>query len=140
MIKTEIQDAKSLMADDPVRPSISATRRCTDHFEMYHTGNIEVGEREAAICIAFCDRVPITEKELLASSPGKIAVFYTVWAYSNKYGAGRNIVFAALDLAKERGMKRFVTMSPKTGMARRFHLRNGAKLVSENEETNTFEY
>lgn len=128
------------MLDDPVRPAIPATRRCTGHFEMYHTGGTEVGDREAAICIAFCDAIPTTEEELINSRPGDIAVFYSVWSYSNKAGAGREIVFEALDLAKEQGMRRFVTMSPKTDMARRFHLRNGAKLLAENEETNNFEY
>ena len=140
MIQTKIIDAKVLIQDDPVRPLITAQRRCTDHFEMYHTGGIEEGTKEAAICIAFCNTVPKTEKQLLDSKPGDIAVFYTVWSYANKPGAGRDIVFKALDLAKERGMRKYVTMSPKTEMARRFHLRNGARLVSENEETNTFEY
>ncbi len=107
---------------------------------MYLTGDVEMGERYACICIAFCNTVPKTEQELLESKSGDIAVFYSVWSYNNKPGAGREIVFEALDLAKEKGMRRFVTMSPKTEMARRFHLRNGAKLVSENEETNTFEY
>jgi hypothetical protein len=54
--------------------------------------------------------------------------------------AGRNIVFEALDLAKERGMTQFVTMSPKTDMAEKFHLSNGATLLAENESTNNFEY
>ena len=36
--------------------------------------------------------------------------------------------------------KRLVTLSPKTDMATKFHLSNGAKLISENMLTNNFEY
>ena len=35
---------------------------------------------------------------------------------------------------------RYVTLSPKTEMARKFHLRNGATLLKENEFTFNFEY
>jgi len=35
---------------------------------------------------------------------------------------------------------RFVTLSPKTEMARRFHLKNGAVVFRENEETVNYEY
>jgi hypothetical protein len=33
-----------------------------------------------------------------------------------------------------------VTLSPKTDMARKFHLKNGAKIFRENEETVNYEY
>lgn len=36
--------------------------------------------------------------------------------------------------------KRLVTLSPKTDMAMKFHLSNGAKLIAENLTTNNFEY
>jgi hypothetical protein len=35
---------------------------------------------------------------------------------------------------------RFVTLSPKTEMARRFHTKNGAITLRENEETVNYEY
>ena len=35
---------------------------------------------------------------------------------------------------------RFVTLSPKTEMAEKFHLRNGAVVFRENEETINYEY
>ena len=131
MIKTSLIDALKYIKDDPVRPSIPARIRIKNNFEMYNT-------KEAVICIAFCDKIPITEEDLLNSKEGKIAVFYSVWSYNK--GAGRSIVFEALDLAKEKGCERFVTMSPKTTMAEMFHIRNGAKLIKENNMTNNFEY
>ena len=35
---------------------------------------------------------------------------------------------------------RLVTLSPKTKMARRFHLNNGAVLLKENKYTDNYEY
>ena len=42
--------------------------------------------------------------------------------------------------SSESGIKRVVTLSPKTEMARRFHLRNGAREVGVNVVTANFEY
>jgi len=35
---------------------------------------------------------------------------------------------------------RFVTLSPKTDMAHRFHIRNGARMLRENADTINYEY
>ena len=40
----------------------------------------------------------------------------------------------------KKNVNRLVTLSPKTEMAKRFHEKNGAELVSENEESYNFEY
>jgi len=47
-----------------------------------------------------------------------------------------------MDYLKEHNpnIKRYVTLSPKTEMAKNFHLKNGAKWIAENETTNNFEY
>ena len=37
-------------------------------------------------------------------------------------------------------IKNFVTLSPKTEMARRFHLKNGARVMRENADTVNYEY
>ena len=131
MIKTKAINAIKYVEDDPVRPSIPASIRIKNNFEMYNT-------EYAVICIAYCDKIPATEEDLLSSKEGDIAVFYSVWSY--KKGAGRDIVFEALDLAKEKHCTRYVTMSPKTEMAEKFHIRNGAILLKENRLTNNFEY
>ena len=54
---------------------------------------------------------------------------------------GRKIVLELQDMIRETyRFKRLVTLSPKTDMATKFHLSNGAKLIAENMLTNNFEY
>ena len=67
-------------------------------------------------------------------------MFYTLWSY--KKGSGRAIVFEAQNWLKENypNIKRYVTLSPLTEVARRFHLRNGATELQVNSETQNFEY
>ena len=67
-----------------------------------------------------------------------IAVAYTVW--SRQKGAGKKIMQETLKYAKIKNLKRVVTLSPLTPMATHYHIRNGAKLVSLNAETQNFEY
>jgi hypothetical protein len=70
---------------------------------------------------------------------------YTVWSYSK--GAGRQIIECLLRFVQQEHQEisrsywpRIVTLSPKTEMAEKFHLKNGAKHIGENENTNNFEY
>ena len=69
-----------------------------------------------------------------------IAVPYTVW--SLKRGSGKAIISAILDHIRESGeiISRVVTLSPNTDMARRFHLRNGAREIATHIVTANFEY
>ena len=142
----EIQDDElQLLDDDPVRPTISID-------EKLDGGKVLVlesdGMPDAVICIKFTNYVPITENELLAYSKkiieenleSSIAIFYTLWSY--KKGSGRAIVFEDRDWIKENmpEIKRFVTLSPLTEVARRFHTRNGATELQVNSETQNFEY
>ena len=70
---------------------------------------------------------------------GNIAIAYTVW--SKQKGAGRKILLDLLQKYKDNNnVKRFVTLSPKTEMAMKFHLSNGATFLQENATTNNFEY
>ena len=68
------------------------------------------------------------------------AVFYTVWSYQK--GAGREIVNGVAEKIKSQRswIKRFVTLSPLTEMAERFHLKNGAKFLAKHEDCQNFEY
>ena len=102
---------------------------------------------KAVICVAYTNEVPKDEYELNLFSQqacqdgqrGHIAVFYTVWSYSK--GAGRTIVNAvAKELYESERATRFVTLSPLTEMAERFHIRNGAKLLEKHETCQNFEY
>ena len=43
-------------------------------------------------------------------------------------------------IKKSNHLNRLVTLSPLTEMATKFHLRNKAKIISVNEETQNFEY
>ena len=66
--------------------------------------------------------------------------FYTIWSYAP--GAGRKLIFDAVEHIKQnnKDITRFVTLSPKTDMAKKFHTRNGAIVFRENEETVNYEY
>ena len=142
----EIQDDElQLLDDDPVRPSISVDEKMANGKVLVIEND---GMVDAVICIKFTNKVPVTEKELLEEAneivkeghESSIAMFYTLWSY--KKGSGRTIVFEAQNWLKENysDIKRYVTLSPLTEVARRFHLRNGAKELQVNSETQNFEY
>ena len=135
MIK--ILDDLSYLKDDPVRPSLSHEFR-KDVGEIFCIGH---DKPDAIVCVAFNYDVPKTEKDLAFYSyprTGRICVAYTVWSYTA--GAGRDLIFELRDWAIEKKYKRLITLSPKTEMAKKFHLRNGAFLLSENKETDNYEY
>ena len=122
-----------IIQDDPVRPHICSEKRLGPGREVYHLDN------KAYICLAYMNGVPVDEVSLLTCICGPIAVAYTVW--STKKGKGRELIFETQKMIKDTGrFKRLVTLSPKTEMAMRFHLSNGAKLISENQSSNNFEY
>ena len=138
------ESEKYLIADDPVRPELNFDFRVGSNKDFFIYMNEYTGNVSSAICVSYNDFVPKTVPELQYypdnMDPPSIAVFYTVWSYEK--GEGRDIVFKAVDRIREEKVyvHRFVTLSPKTRMAERFHLRNGAVLISENEESNNFEY
>ena len=129
---TSVQLADMYRKKDPVRPHISGIERLTPGRQMYHLNE------EAFLCTVYLDRVPHTEEQLLSCDIGPIVVAYTVW--SLKKGMGRTIILEALKMVEEHQFKRFVTLSPKTDMATKFHLNNGAELIAENTHSNNFEY
>ena len=127
-------------ADDPVRGHLPLAYRISNGREVYALQN-EDSIVQAVICVAYTTEVPTNEQELteFSTPDGDIAIFYTVWSYAK--GAGRDMVLRAADHIKNnKNVKRYVTLSPKTEMAMNFHLRNGAEWVSENTESNNFEY
>ena len=118
--------AKKLCENDPVRKHIPSEWR------------VYCPLREI-ICVAHLNAIPTTEDELLSFEWGTFSIFYTVW--STEKGLGREIVLETQKLLKGQHFdNRYITMSPKTEMATKFHLKNGAKLIQENEKTNNFEY
>ena len=134
-----------IVREDPVRPELDYEFRSKNGREVYvlnTDGNID-----AVLCVGYTDQIPTTvgELELYAwrefNDAPRIAVFYTVWSYSK--GAGRKIIFDVVDRIKEtklNGLMRYVTLSPKTKMAYKFHTRNGAILLRTNNVTDNYEY
>ena len=127
--------------DDPVRIGLTykeRVKRCREFLKIVN----EDGKPEAAICITYCTKVPVTLPEMfeVTDSEGTIAIFYTVWSY--KKGAGRTIINKAVDYIKQnnKNVKRFVTLSPQTEMAKRFHLNNGAITLSNNARSDNYDY
>ena len=144
-----LSEAERLCKSDPVRPDISYDLRVAESCrEVYFLESTYFSVSEdryrpvidSVLCLAYLKDIPINEDELLGMGYGNIAIFYTVW--SHRKGAGRQIIFDTVDHLKKnnKGQMRYVTMSPKTEMAMKFHLNNGAILLQENEVTNNFEY
>jgi hypothetical protein len=126
--------------DDPVRPHIPAHWRVSNGREVYALED-EDSNVEAVICVAYCDGIPISEQELDKSSRpnAPVAVFYTVWSYAK--GAGRRMVLeTAAHIQETYGCVRYVTLSPLTEMAEKFHLRNGATFLTKGITCQNFEY
>ena len=130
---TDLEEVTELIKDDPVRPNIDPQWRITPPREVYAIDNI------AGLCVAFTNSIPISEMDLVCRiHTGNIAVFYTVW--SKEKGMGRKILFEVLDILKKRKYTKYITLSPKTEMAKRFHFSNGAALLQENHDSYNFEY
>ena len=139
--KCSLEQAIAYTPHDPVRPDIPANWRVSGANEMYYTNGSwgEIDKPNAVLCMSNLKAIPKDESELMSLGFGDIAIFYTVW--SNVKGAGRDIIFKVWDMLKERKTnRRYVTLSPKTEMAKKFHLSNGAKLIATNDTTYNFEY
>ena len=127
------------VAEDPIRPQLTLGFRITHGRKIF--GLKYNDEIESIACIAFCPEVPNTVREMDYMSRvkgGKIAIAYTVW--SRKRGAGKEIINKIREWIIEKQYKRLVTLSPLTPMATHFHIRNGAKQIHINDETQNFEY
>jgi hypothetical protein len=130
----------SFIKDDPVRPEISTDFRVSDGRVVAALTNDEE-QPDAMVCVSFHDFVPEDVEGLnkTAQVP-TTAIFYTIWSY--KSGKGKELLYRAVKgiQAQYPSVTRFVTLSPKTNMARRFHLKNGAIVFRENLDTTNYEY
>ncbi len=146
MLRLLKQTESILIKDDPVRPCFTYEWRTASGREVWVWE--ERDTVEAVICVAYTNEVPTSEWELDLFSQaacqdeqqGTVAVFYTVWSYTP--GAGRTLVNElALHLRRSRPLlQRWVTLSPLTEMATRFHIKNGAQLLQVNSTTQNFDY
>jgi hypothetical protein len=123
--------------DDPVRPEIPREFRVAKN--RFVSALVEE-KPTAMVCVNLLDRVPSSVDELGDSEDANTAVFYTIWSY--QAGAGARLLRETVaDIrAKHPNIKRFVTLSPKTDLARKFHLKNGAEVLRDNLETVNYEY
>ena len=134
-----------LFKDDPVRPNLNPKFRLTENRVNFLLTQ-DFTKPCAIVCVAFTKDIPKTEKQLEMYSINKLsvnydkAIFYTIWSYSK--GSGKDILFNTVFWLKKNKpeIKRYITMSPKTEMARNFHLKNGAYELGSNRETINFEY
>lgn len=126
--------------DDPVRPEISKDFRVSNGRFVAALAENE-DEPEAMVCVSFHDFIPVDVNDLnnTATVP-TTAVFYTIWSY--KAGKGRELLVQAVkEIQKTHpSVTTFVTLSPKTEMAKRFHLKNGAIVFRENPDTVNYKY
>ena len=138
----------AMIADDPVRPHLDSQWRSEQGKEVYALFEDQYAEHapvlreepRAIICVAYTNGVAITEQDLDRNENPNTAMFYTVWSYDR--GAGREIVLATARHIKQTrdDIYRYVTLSPLTEMAERFHIRNGAQLLDRGTQCQNFEY
>ena len=131
------------ITDDPIRPELDASFRISQDRKVYSI--IENNEVKATVCVAFCNEIPTTVKDLLEyacsqDDKNAMAVFYTIWA--NKAGYGKRMLFDTVEHIQDNffNVTNFMTMSPKTDMAHKFHTRLGAEILSINPQSINYDY
>lgn len=129
-----------LIKDDPVRPEIPVEQRVNDNSKIFVLKD-EEDNPLAVTCVKFLNGIPQGVEDLTDVVVNtNTAVFYTIWSYAA--GAGKSLISKAQAQIKEEHpeVDTFVTLSPKTEMARRFHHKNGAVTYRENEDTVNYLY
>lgn len=127
------------LKDDPVRPHIPHDIRFGNNRKVFVLA--ENDSVMAMVCAKLCKGVPSTEDELLTDDPEPdTAVFYTIWSYMP--GAGQKLIREGLQKVQQElpNIAKFVTLSPPTEMARRFHIKNGARVFRINDSSVNYEY
>lgn len=140
-IITDITDPiLAWIKDDPVRPELDLALRVNNNSRVYVLCSEETADPLAITCVKFLETVPSSVQELVAATDSAIAVFYTIWSY--RAGAGAELIRTAKNSIEQElpNIRQFVTLSPKTALARRFHLRNGAQVLRENADTVNYIY
>ena len=142
------EDLSAFLKDDPVRPHIPMSWRVTQGREVYGLfedqyaveAPVNFQGPRAIICVAYTNGVALEERDLNNIEEPDTAMFYTVWSYDK--GAGREIVLQTQKHIQEtkKHIFRYVTLSPLTVMAERFHLRNGAHFIRKGKKCQNFEY
>jgi hypothetical protein len=142
IIKTLTDPLLKLLSDDPVRPEIPAEFRVSTNSEIIVSKDDD-DEPTAVVCVQYRDSIPRSRQELIEythSNNDQVAVFYTIWSY--RAGAGRSLINSArAHIESTRPtVRQYVTLSPKTEMARVFHTRNGASVLNDNADSVNYWY
>lgn len=140
VIKDLSDNLLNLIKDDPVRPELPAEFRVNENSEIYVLKD-DNDQPVAVTCVKFLDRIPEAVDDLADTVVHtNTAVFYTIWSYAA--GAGRTLIEQAQTSIRQQHpeVETYVTLSPKTEMARRFHHKNGAKTYRENPDTVNYIY
>jgi hypothetical protein len=137
MMLVRLLEPDPILLDDPVRPKINPQRKVSPFSRVYMW--LEEQRIGAVVCCSYRLNIPKTERELLQvenyNQDGMKVILYSIWSYEK--GCGQKLVQAVLARYRE---DKVITMSPKTDMARDFHLRNGAKVLQVNKTTVNYEY
>ena len=126
------------LKDDPVRPEIPRDFRVSGY--RFVSALVD-GTPKAIVCVSLHDFIPASVEDLYTDPiVPTTAIFYTIWSYAP--GAGVELLRKTVKEIQQRcpSITRFVTLSPKTEMARKFHIKNGAVVFRENEYTINYEY
>lgn len=125
--------------DDPVRPDIPREYRVSRN--RFVAALVEDEKPTSMICVSLHDFVPesLSDLDRTVEVP-TTAVFYTIWSYRSGEGAKLLRQTVSEIQNKYSSIQTFVTLSPKTEMARRFHLKNGAVIFRENTDTINYWY
>jgi hypothetical protein len=133
-------DLTRLVKDDPVRPEIPLEQRVNSNSTIFVLKD-DNDQPIAVTCVKFLESVPTQVEDLVNTVvQTNTAVFYTIWSYAA--GAGRRLIEEAqAEIRKTHPeVETYVTLSPKTEMAERFHLKNGAEKWRENETSVNYLY
>ena len=141
-IITDLRDSLlELIKDDPVRPELTPEFRVNSNARIFVLRDDETHKPLAVTCVKFLSEIPQDVDELADLAVNtNTAVFYTIWSYAA--GAGRRLIQEAQQQIREERpeVDTYVTLSPKTEMARKFHLKNGAEVFRENPDTVNYLY
>lgn len=161
LVECDVDTYLKYMEDDPVRAGLFAddTLRFSEGFHVFADVD-EFDNVNAILCAVISPFVLQTEtllrevalerdsmealmRSLGLEEDGAIASIltpYSLWSY--KRGSGRRLIKDLLEYIPIRfpQVTHVITMSPQTVTAMKFHLRNGAMLLSPNKETINYEY
>jgi hypothetical protein len=139
LITTLTDNLLTYIKDDPVRPDIPAEFRVQPN--RFVAALVENERPTSIVCVSLHDFVPESVQDLQRTvEQPDTAVFYTIWSY--KPGSGADLLRTLVPKIREvfPSVTNFVTLSPKTDLARKFHLRNGAVVFRENPDTVNYLY